>query len=193
MSSITTNYYNTNAEAYIAKTFSIDMTPVRERFLHYLPPLAQILDVGCGSGRDSFAFISQGHTVLAIDASEAMVKATSALGITAELMCVEEIPYVSRFDGIWCSASLLHVSKADLPSVLQRLETALKPGGIVFMSFKKGQGEVLEDGRYFHFLEEEELQKLCDRFEILDLWHRSSEPNFAPVTWINLLLRKQFL
>ena len=188
----TIDYYNQNAEQYIARTSWINMEPARTRFLSYLPSEALILDAGCGSGRDALAFQSLGHRVLAIDASEEMVRSVTAQGIPAQQMYFEDLSFSSQFDGIWCSASLLHVQKEILPQVMDSIYKALKPNGICFVSYKYGQGEALENGRYFHFMDEKTLDESCRAFEILEVWHYSSDVNLVPTIWLNALLRKPF-
>jgi cyclopropane fatty-acyl-phospholipid synthase-like methyltransferase len=46
----TINYYNQNAENFIANTQNADMHPTQERFLRLLDANTSILDFGCGSG-----------------------------------------------------------------------------------------------------------------------------------------------
>lgn len=83
-------------------------------FLPYLPASAHILDLGCGSGRDSAYFSSLGYEVTAVDGSAELCKrVTEKYGIDAYCLRFEEIEFTSRFDAIWASASLLHIPKAD--------------------------------------------------------------------------------
>ena len=69
----TLDYYEAHAEQFFADTQSVDMAPLYERFLSELPVGALILDAGCGSGRDSKAFLERGYRVSAFDASEKLV------------------------------------------------------------------------------------------------------------------------
>ncbi len=46
-------YYRENADPFLEGTFSADMSDARSRFLQKLEPQAYILDLGCGSGRDT--------------------------------------------------------------------------------------------------------------------------------------------
>src|SRR5919107_497302 len=73
----TLSYYEANAKRFFDNTHAIDMDTIYEPFLSLLPPGAHILDAGCGSGRDSRAFLERGYEVTALDASEAIVELAS--------------------------------------------------------------------------------------------------------------------
>lgn len=144
------DYYDTHAEGFFNNTVSADMAATRARFCRHLPDGARILDAGCGSGRDTAAFVANGYQVTAFDASGEMVKLASAyLGFPALQMRFEDVCWKDEFDGIWACASLLHVANDALPSVLRKLADALRPGGVLYGSFKQGTGEVERDGRRF--------------------------------------------
>ena len=54
-------YYNKNAESFFAGTVNADMSLWRDKFTVYIPDGGRILDAGCGSGRDSRAFMQHGY------------------------------------------------------------------------------------------------------------------------------------
>lgn len=164
MNEETIQYYNRHAEEFCAGTFSADMSRSRDRFLAYLQPGSAILDAGCGSGRDTLAFLSAGYQVDAFDASEEMCRiASQKTGIPVRKQRFEKLEGEELYDGIWACASLLHVAAADLPDVLVRLYRLLKKQGIMYVSFKLGDGERQKDGRYFNDMREEILCRLlCD-------------------------------
>lgn len=66
----TVDYYNQNAAQYIADTVEVDLSALRARFLVAIPAGGFILDAGCGSGRDSHAFLQQGYRVRTFDGAE---------------------------------------------------------------------------------------------------------------------------
>ena len=66
----TLSYYEENAESYANSTRNVDMKDIREKFTSLLNPSSYILDFGCGSGRDTKAFINQGFKVSALDGSK---------------------------------------------------------------------------------------------------------------------------
>ncbi len=147
------NYYNENAQAFFDGTVNADMSENYKEFLERLPKNGYILDAGCGSGRDTKKFMDMGYKVQAIDASSEMCRlANSHTGLEIRQMRFQELEERSIYDGIWASASLLHVRKEELLYVLRKLNEALKPQGILYASFKYGEFEGERNGRYFHDL-----------------------------------------
>lgn len=155
MSDRNIDYYNKNADEYFKDTVDADMSMMRHKFMVMLPENAWILDAGCGSGRDSKAFLNEGFDVTAFDASEAMCKkASEYLGSRVLQLKFEDIYFDRQFDGIWACASLLHVSMGDLPMVMLHMHEALKPGGAMYASFKYGNGpKVRGERKYCDFNE----------------------------------------
>ena len=146
----TLKYYNDNAEAYIENTIHADVSNLYAHFLPKVPEGGSILDLGCGSGRDSKTFMSLGYHVTAIDGSEEFCKkAKENLGIDALCMRFEEICFEEEFNAVWACASLLHVPKNEIRNILQKVEKALNPEGILYMSFKYGTEERISGERTF--------------------------------------------
>lgn len=117
-----------------------------------MPPGGRLLDAGCGVGRDSLAFVRRGYAVEAFDASAAMVAAARdhLRGLmTVHRRTFEAIAWQAAFDGVWCCASLLHVPQKDFLGVAACLLTALRLGGVWYLSFKHGEGEHWRQGRLF--------------------------------------------
>lgn len=166
----TLSYYDENASAFCEGTRNADMSEMRGRLRQYLKPGALILDAGCGSGRDSKAFIESGYRVVALDGSKEMCRQASAyLGQEVQCRRFEEIDEKEVYDGIWACASLLHVPHELLPKVIARLIAALVDGGVLYASFKYGgdkmKGEREAGGRYFTDLTEEGWKKVLEEAE----------------------------
>ena len=192
---MTIQYYNDNADSFFAGTVDVDMSELHKKFTSHLPEGALILDGGCGSGRDSLAFIQQGYAVEAFDASEAMVARASALtGLDVQLKRFDQLGEYERYDGIWTCASLLHVPKANLHDSMNALYQALKPEGVWYLSFKYGTEERVKDGRSFTDMKESSLITLVGEIgktEILDMWVTVDKRPDRDEKWLNTILKKQ--
>ena len=146
----TLNYYNENAQSFASGTVSVEFTEMQDRFLEKLDPGAYILDFGCGAGRDTKYFLSQGYRVDAIDGSEQLCQiASDHTGIKVRQMLFQELEANEKYNGIWACASILHIPKKELNKVLKKMLTALKTDGWIYTSFKYGEYEGNRNGRYF--------------------------------------------
>ena len=190
----TIEYYNRNAETFIAGTLHADMSENRNRFLRYVKPGGRILDAGCGSGRDSLAFMKSGYQVDAFDASEEICRlASKTLGFPVECKRFEELTGTSLYDGIWACASLLHVSGEELPGVMCQMKKLLKPEGVLYASFKKGNTERKKDGRFFHDMTENACRDLFQNIdmEVLDVFlSQDVREGRADEYWVNIIGKK---
>lgn len=175
------------------------MSDARGRFLAAVPSRpdgpARILDAGSGSGRDALSFRVLGYDMKAFDASPTMVSATQThASVPTRLMRFEEFTWEHPFEGIWACASLLHVAVVDLPGVIDRLSAHLVPGGALYLSFKRGTGERVKDGRSFTDMTAESLAVLLDRSGLFGepyIWEsRDCRPGRASEVWMNALVKK---
>lgn len=125
-------------------------------FLNALPAGAQILELGCGGGRDAVAMIAAGFDVEATDGCAALArKAGERLGRPVRVLRFADLDAEARYDGIWANACLLHVPRQDLPVILARVHRALRPGGLFAASYKTGRDEGRDRfGRYFNYPDE---------------------------------------
>ena len=193
----TLKYYDENAEQYCEQTRNGDMTSVYNRFLVMLPDKAYILDFGCGSGRDSKYFLSKGYIVKAIDGSEKLCKlASDYIGQEVECMKFNELSDENKYDGIWACASILHVERENLPDILRRMINALKEGGVIYASFKLGDQEVVQDGKYYNYITKEILENILNQIdlksELVEYYETGHLKNVNRPTaaWGNFLIKK---
>ena len=191
----TLDFYDSNTDEFVTGTLAADMGEARERFLALVLPGGRILDFGCGSGRDTRAFLEAGYVVDAVDGSEEICrKASEVTGIPVRKMLFSELDAQCMYDGIWACASILHLPQRELAEVLRKAEAALKPGGTLYASFKYGEYEGFRNGRYFTDFTEETLQafwKDASSLRILDLWvSRDVRTDRKERQWTNLLAGK---
>jgi len=192
----TQRYYQRNAQQFFESTVAVDMAEIRDRFTALLPAHGAVLDAGCGSGRDAKAFAEQGFQVEAFDASpELAALARQHSGLPVKVMRFQELDVSARYDGIWCCASLLHVSLAELPEVFRRLARALKAGGVLYASFKYGQGEREDNGRVFTDMREGEIAGMLREIEgaglrVTQEWLSEDRRRERSERWVNVLVEK---
>lgn len=191
----TINYYNQNAENFIANTQNADMHPTQERFLRLLDANTSILDFGCGSGRDTKYFLEKGYQVTATDGSAELCRLASEFtGIKVREMLFDELDAMNQYDGIWACSSILHLPKKELLPVIQKMCEALKDNGIIYTSFKYGDFEGERNGRYFTDFTEKTFREVIEKVPELTIeehWIMSDvRPGRGEEKWLNLLLRK---
>lgn len=186
----TLDYYDKNITDYIDnwKYFEYDIPDI---FMSYLNKDDYILELGCGTGRDSKIFMDKGYKVKPIDGSYEMCKTASEyLGIDVEKVNFLDIDYNNEFDAIFSAAALLHLNNKDLLIVLNKISNALKDNGIFYTSFKYGNSERYDDkGRFYNDMNEDKFNDILynyPEFELLKTWYDTNKDKF-----INYIVRKR--
>ena len=195
----TLDYYQTYAKDFFSQTINVDMQNVYQPFLEYLPKGNQaILDVGCGSGRDSVFFANQGFDVTAIDGSQNLIDLAKETDNRVNWQCMtfEEIDaqnWQNHFTGIWACASLLHVPFDDLTKLLSDLILCIKSDGILYASFKYGDSEREKDGRFFCDINEQRWQLIGEQLDSAKpvmIWQTIDNRVDRQEIWWNVILLK---
>lgn len=192
----TINFYDKNAENYFDTTVNIDMSPIYNRFLKYIPKNGYVLDFGCGSGRDSKYFLEQGYKVKSIDGSKKLSElATLYIGQKVKCMNFLEFNEENLYDGIWACASIIHLTNNELVKVLKKLSMALKNYGYLYISFKNGVGFETIDGKYFNYFTKESFGELLSCYKeltLIDMFETELFNNIKETRyWNNFILQKK--
>jgi SAM-dependent methyltransferase len=188
-------FYASEAPVYTASGKS-GVSRHLDGFLERLPAGADILELGCGGGRDAAHMVARGFAVDPTDGvAEIAAKAEAQIGRPVRVMRFGELDAAGRYDAVWASASLLHVPRRDLPDVIARIHRALRPGGLHFASFKGGGAEGRDRfGRYFNYLSREELESIYREAAIWDLLDVSGGIgggyDGAQGPWVQITLRR---
>lgn len=159
----------------------------------------EILDLGCGSGRDALYFWEKGASVTGMDISSELIKIARKTAPHCEFLVMdfEEMDFPENsFDGAWASASLLHLKKDRILRVLKKVHKFLKPNGLFFLLMRTGEGErftVERRGnadlkRFYVYYQPEELQKLLRKASFVNI--RYELDNISSGDWVGFFAAK---
>jgi len=197
----------------IADSYSVDMNDYapeveRMKFIALLPQQGSILDLGCAAGRDSEYFSTKGFRVVGVDLSEKLL-AIAKKRLPQIIFLKQDIRHLQfldgSFDGIWACAILLHLKRKEVPQVVARCYELLKPGGIMFLMMKKGEGEIdiaekLSSGesRHFTLLQSKEINQMVKAagFHLIETYTWNSKDRYSPsrdVEWISCFAKKEIV
>ena len=144
--SATVAAYDAGARAYAAAS-PVAPDSVRadiEAFARVLGAGARVLEIGSAGGRDAALMEELGLRVRRTDITPAFVDLLREQGHEADVLdpLTDDVGSPDGpYDAVWANASLLHVARADLGTVLERLRRATRTGGLLRLSVKEGDGE----------------------------------------------------
>jgi len=191
----TLGHYDAHAESFWEGTKDHDVTQNLEAFLSACiqGKSLDILDFGCGPGRDIKYFKSLGHLPTGLDGSEEFCKFArhyTHCPVLQQTFLNLELPK-EAFDGIFANASLFHIPSQELPRVLNELHSALRPNGILFSSNPRGNDEGWQGKRYGHYMELNTSQSYLEAagFEILHHYYRPSGKPCHEQSWLAIVSR----
>ena len=197
IAAVTLGHYDLHAEEFWQGTRDHDVSQNIAALLQYIeadPPF-EILDFGCGPGRDLRTFQRLGHHATGLEGSErlaAMARAYSGCEVLQQDFLQLSLP-AGHFDGVFANAALFHVPSQELPRVLGELHTTLKPGGVLFSSNPRGDGEEGWNGdRYgaFHDLDAWRRYMSAAGFTELAHYYRPSGMPREQQPWLASVWRK---
>ena len=196
----TERYYRLNARD-VAGRYEVVASPVARYFRLAFPEGGRVLDVGMGSGRDLAELLALGYDAYGTDPVDEMTAAAIARHpqlqgrIAAQGLPALGQPFGAPFDGILCSAVLMHLPEADLFDAAFALRNALRPHGRLLLSLPLSRGDVVEgersvDGRLFSRYAPEYLQLLFERigFQQVGRWDGDDAHERPGIRWYTLLL-----
>ncbi|MCR9126304.1 MAG: class I SAM-dependent methyltransferase [Rhodobacteraceae bacterium] len=189
----TIRFYDDQAEGYARMTdAALAVDPRLTAFIAACPASGRVLDLGCGPGAAAARMADAGLQADAVDAAAEMVAlAARHNGVRAWQARFEDIDAVQVYDGIWANFSLLHAPRADMPDHLGRLHRALRPGGVLHIALKTGEGEKRDRiGRLYTYFTDAELTALLTRagFTVTER-HTGCDVGYdgVPADWIAML------
>lgn len=203
MDAATAQYYAAHAAA-VALRYESVASPLARYFGVAFPTGARVLDVGAGSGRDLAALLAAGYDAWGVEPVEALAAAAlahhpelSGRLVHAALPALGE-PFGGGFDGIVCSAVLMHVPRAELFDAALALRALLRAHGRLLLSLPLVRADLADSGRdphgrLFEPYAPDEVQLLFERlgFGALGRWDRDDALGRTGTRWCTLLLERR--
>ena len=189
----TLSWYRENAIQYAEETRNSLVLDALWEFLSRMKEGGTILDYGSGSGRDSAYFINKGFSVDSLDGSAEMkAQAERLFGIKVKLASFLSLEEKDKYDGIWAQASILHLEEHDLRVALTLIERALKRDGVFYSSFRKGEEDGYENGRWYtNMTEGRFLSFLPASLYVEKIWESQDVRPGVSRTWLSIICRKK--
>lgn len=203
MDSKTLAFYADNA-ADIARRYESVASPVERYFDTAFTLGARVLDVGCGSGRDAARLLARGYDAYGIEPVGALREAAVAAHpqLTGRIR-EGALPrtgdaFGGEFDGILCTAVLMHVPDTDLLDAALAIRRLLKPGGRLLLSIPASRGDLLSgnrdaNGRLFSPYSADEVSLLLERlgFAPISRWDSDDVLGRSGICWTTLLMERR--
>lgn len=189
----TLSWYRENAIQYAEETRNSLVLDALWEFLSRMKEGGTILDYGSGSGRDSAYFLDKGFSVDSLDGSAEMkAQAERLFGIKVKLSSFLSLEEKEKYDGIWAQASILHLEEHDLRAALTLIERALKRDGVFYSSFRKGEEDGYEKGRWYtNMTERRFLSFLPASLYVEKIWESQDVRPGVNRTWLSIICRKK--
>ncbi len=196
----TIEFYNRTAPETVVR-YAQGQSAVTELFSVAFAPGSRVLDLGCGSGRDLNALCQAGYAGLGVDASAEMLsEARQLFPALANRITQDELPQLTTvadqgFDGVLCSAVLMHLPGEWLFDTVYNIRRILKPGGRLLISTPlegpatDAESHRDESGRLFNGVTPENFQFLFEKigFRQVGRWDTEDQLGRANRRWATQL------
>lgn len=171
----------------------------QRRFRDLLKPGARVLDVGCASGLEMSDLRGLELDPFGLDLSQAQLRMVRERLPSASVAKGTAIALPFRggaFEGVWASASLLHLAREEAPRALSEVRRVLEDGGVFYASVQRGSGEGWVRGStvradlWYAFYEEDEWRDLLTAAGYTIRWFQASDEGDTQegaTGWINSL------
>lgn len=200
MDRVTLDFYNAKAKE-MADCYVQGGSGVAELFPIAFPRGTRVLDLGFGSGRDLNALCQAGYEACGVDASAEMVaQARHRFPSLDGRLTLDHLPRLAAvadqaFDGILCSAVLMHLPEELLFDSVLNIRRILKLGGRLLISTPLAGPKVDistrrdENGRLFNGVTPEQFQFLFEKvgFRQINRWDSADHLNRSDRRWATQL------
>jgi SAM-dependent methyltransferase len=196
-----TEGYAEEAEALFTLYESIPAADAHRTVLHLIPAMpGRVLDIGSGTGRDAAWFAGRGHSVVAVEPTDAMRVPAMALHPSPRIDWLSDsLPDLAvlrargeTFDLVMLTAVWMHLDEQQRRQAMPNLAALVRPGATIIMKIR--HGPVPPGRRMFEVGAEETiaLAGIEGLHPVLNLRSESTQERnrVAGVSWINLAFMK---
>ena len=200
MDSATVDYYSQNAQT-VAERYESVVSSLSNSFGDAFKPKSKLLDIGCGSGRDLALLASLGHDCFGLDATPEFVDLSQSIHneligkVLHAALPNFAPPFGGDFDGVLCSAVLMHVAESELVPAAVSIKRCLKKHGRLLYSVPSKRLDVVTEnrdanGRLFVPDQSDRLQKIFEQlgFSLISKWDNADSLGRDSVEWISVLM-----
>lgn len=200
MDKATINYYSRNAQT-VAERYESVVSSLSVSFEGTFKPKSKLLDIGCGSGRDLALLASLGHECFGVDATPEFVDLSQSLhseliGRVQHASLPDLVPpFGGDFDGVLCSAVLMHIAESELVPAALSIKRCLKNHGRLLYSVPSKRLDVVTEnrdanGRLFVPDQSDRLQTIFEQlgFILISKWNNADSLGRDSVEWISVLM-----
>jgi SAM-dependent methyltransferase len=124
-------------------------TDLHDIVKHFFIAGGATADIGCGSGREVAWLNANGFPAKGFDASlgllaEARRRYPPLDFVRAELPDLNGI-VANTYDNVLCETVIMHLDRANIAPSVRRMFEIVRPGGILYVSWRVTEGENLRD------------------------------------------------
>ena len=193
--------YDKEVDRLFERYESRDPAGIHRPWIHLFPQTpARILDIGAGTGRDAAWFASLGHSVLAVEPTDALREGAAKLHPSPNIEWLDDllprIPHIlargETFDLILMHAVWMHLTKEERDQGMENIAELLTVGGRIAMSQRHGP---VPQGRRMFEISGDETIELANRYGLTCLYHERAESIQAEnranhIEWTKLVFEK---
>ncbi len=200
MDQSTINFYRDNARE-VAERYESVVSDLSKHFSETFTTGLKVLDIGCGSGRDLAVLHKLGYDCYGVDPTPQLVEIAQEIHPELKDRIIQgalpdlSVPFDGGFEGVLCSAVLMHIEVDQLLDAAKTIKTCLKVGGRLLFSVPSKRLDVVsenrdQNGRLFIPNQANRLKSIFEDlgFKTVSSWDNSDSMGRDAVAWESVLM-----
>jgi SAM-dependent methyltransferase len=196
----TINFYRNNAKE-VAERYESVVNDLSKHFSDAFNTGRKVLDIGCGSGRDLALLQKLGYECYGVDPTQQFVQIAQEIHPELKNRIIQDslpdlsVPFDGGFDGVLCSAVLMHIEVEQLPAAAKAIKACLRVGGRLLFSVPSKRLDVVsedrdQNGRLFIPNQANRLKLIYEDlgFKTVSSWDNNDSMGRDAVAWESVLM-----